>query len=69
MTVGAPAEAAGLSQSSLSQHLTRMRDDNIVTFRRNSQTLWYCIADPRIEQLMAELHRLFCLATHPTSHG
>jgi DNA-binding transcriptional ArsR family regulator len=69
MTVGALAEAVGLSWSSLSQHLARMRDDNIVTFRRDSQTLWYRIADPRIEQLMAELHRLFCHATHPTSHG
>ena len=66
MTVGALVEAVGLSQSALSQHLAKMRDENIVTFRRDSQTLWYRIADPRIEQLMAELHRLFCRATSPT---
>lgn len=66
MTVGALVEAGGLSQSALSQHLTKMRDENIVTFRRDSQTLWYRIADPRIEQLMAELHRLFCRATPST---
>ena len=60
MTVGALVEAVGLSQSALSQHLARMRDENIVSFRRDSQTLWYRISDPRIEQLMAELHRLFC---------
>ena len=60
MTVGALVEAVGLSQSALSQHLAKMRDENIVTFRRDSQTLWYRIADPRIEQLMAELHRLYC---------
>jgi DNA-binding transcriptional ArsR family regulator len=60
MTVGALVDAVGLSQSALSQHLARMRDENIVTFRRDSQTLWYRIKDPRIEQLMAELHRLFC---------
>lgn len=60
MTVGALVEAIGLSQSALSQHLAKMRDENIVTFRRDSQTLWYRIADPRIEQLMAELHRLYC---------
>jgi DNA-binding transcriptional ArsR family regulator len=59
MTVGALVDAVGLSQSALSQHLARMRDENIVTFRRDSQTLWYRIKDPRIEQLMAELHRLF----------
>ncbi|HEY8333315.1 MAG TPA: metalloregulator ArsR/SmtB family transcription factor [Tardiphaga sp.] len=60
MTVGALVEAVGLSQSALSQHLARMRDENIVTFRRDSQTLWYRIADPRIEQLMAQLHGLYC---------
>lgn len=59
-TVGSLVGAVGLSQSALSQHLAKMRDEGIVTFRRESQTLWYRIADPRIEQLMAELHRLYC---------
>ena len=54
------AEAVGLSQSALSQHLAKMRDEGIVTFRRESQTLWYRIADPRIEQLFATLHTLYC---------
>jgi ArsR family transcriptional regulator len=58
--VSALAEAVGLSQSALSQHLAKMREEGIVTFRRESQTLWYRIADPRIEQLFATLHRLFC---------
>jgi ArsR family transcriptional regulator len=54
------AEAIGLSQSALSQHLAKMRDENIVAFRRDAQTLWYRIADPRIEELFATLHELFC---------
>jgi len=54
------AQAVGLSQSALSQHLARMRDEGIVTTRRESQTIWYRIADPRIEQLFATLHGLFC---------
>ena len=54
------AEAVGLSQSALSQHLARMREEGLITFRRESQTLWYRIADPRIEQLFASLHNLFC---------
>lgn len=58
--VTALAEAAGLSQSAVSQHLARMREEGLVTFRRESQTLWYRIADPRIEQLFATLHSLFC---------
>src|SRR3990170_6844429 len=52
------AEAVGLSQSALSQHLARMREEGLVTFRRDSQTLWYRIADPRIENLLATLHAL-----------
>ncbi|MEW6151720.1 MAG: ArsR family transcriptional regulator, partial [Pseudomonadota bacterium] len=50
----------GLSQSALSQHLAKMRDEGLVAFRRESQTLWYRIADPRIEQLFATFYRLFC---------
>ena len=37
-----------------------MREEGLVTCRRESQTLWYRIADPRIEDLFATLHRLFC---------
>ena len=59
-TVGSLVDAVGLSQSALSQHLAKMREEGIVTFRRESQTLWYRIADRRIEKLMAQLHRLYC---------
>lgn len=59
-TVGALAEEVGLSQSALSQHLARMREEGIVAFRRDAQTLWYRIADPRVESLLAALHRLYC---------
>jgi ArsR family transcriptional regulator len=59
-TVGALADNIGLSQSALSQHLARMREEGIVTFRREAQTLWYRIADPRVETLLATLHRLYC---------
>lgn len=58
--VGALAEAVGLSPSALSQHLARMREEGLVTFRRESQTLWYRIADPRVEQLFSMLYRAFC---------
>lgn len=58
--VNALAEDIGLSQSALSQHLAKMRAEGLVTFRRESQTLWYRVADPRIEQLFATLYALFC---------
>ncbi len=54
------AEEVGLSQSALSQHLARLRDDQLVTFRRDAQTLFYRISDPRIEALLDTLYALFC---------
>lgn len=59
-TVSDLVEDVGLSQSALSQHLAKMRDEGLVTFRRQSQTLWYRIADPRAEALLATLYQLYC---------
>ena len=60
MSVTALAAEVGLSQSALSQHLAKMRAEGLVAFRRDSQTLWYRIADPRCEALLATLHDLYC---------
>ena len=59
-SVGTLADAVGLSQSALSQHLAKMRDEGLVTYRRESQTLWYRIADPRVQALLASLYDLYC---------
>ena len=59
-TVGQLADDVQLSQSALSQHLARMREEGLVLCRRESQSLWYRIADPRVEDLLATLHRLYC---------
>ena len=58
--VSALADDIGLAQSALSQHLAKMRNEGIVTFRRDGQTLWYRIADARVEKLFAVMHGLFC---------
>ena len=60
MTVGDLAGQVGLSQSALSQHLARMRDEGLLAFRRESQAIWYRIADARTEQLLATLYQLYC---------
>ena len=57
---GVLAPSVGLSQSALSQHLAKMREEGLVTYRRERQTLWYRIADPRLELLFAFLHRTYC---------
>lgn len=59
-TVGQLADDVELSQSARSQHLARLREEGVVEFRRESQALWYRIADPRVEDLLATLHRLYC---------
>ena len=63
------AAAVGLSQSALSQHLAKMREEGIVATRRESQLIWYRIADPRIEQLFATLHGLFCRPGDASGHA
>lgn len=60
MTVTDLAREVALSQSALSQHLAKMRDEGLVAFRREGQTLWYRIADPRTEALLATLYQLYC---------
>jgi ArsR family transcriptional regulator len=58
--VGQLSCAVGVSQSALSQHLARLREDGLVATRREAQTIWYRIADPRIGVLLALLHELYC---------
>ncbi len=60
MTVGAMLEHVPLSQSALSQHLAKMREEGLVAFRRESQTLHYRIENPDVEKLMATLKAMFC---------
>ncbi|PRB80574.1 helix-turn-helix transcriptional regulator [Pseudomonas sp. MYb185] len=60
MTVGELLERVTLSQSALSQHLAKMREEGLVTYRREAQTLHYRIADPNVERLLATLKAMFC---------
>ncbi|MCP4303425.1 MAG: helix-turn-helix transcriptional regulator [bacterium] len=60
MTVGELATAVGLSQSALSQHLSLMRESSVVDYRRESQTLYYTIADPHVSQILTTLRDIYC---------
>ena len=60
MKVGDIVDAVKLSQSALSQHLTKLREEGLVEFRRESQTLYYRIADPRVSKLIKALKKLYC---------
>ncbi|MBV9996701.1 MAG: helix-turn-helix transcriptional regulator [Caulobacteraceae bacterium] len=58
-SVNALAQKVGLSQSALSQHLARLKDDGLVSFRREAQTLYYQVSDPRVLRALALLKDLF----------
>ncbi|MBM6549944.1 ArsR/SmtB family transcription factor [Marinomonas ostreistagni] len=60
LSVGALNEKVPLSQSALSQHLAILRRDQLVATRRDSQTIYYSIADARVRELIRTLHELFC---------
>ncbi|TCZ50782.1 transcriptional regulator [Roseicella aquatilis] len=60
MNVTELVEAVGLSQSALSQHLARLREDRLVATRREAQTIWYRLADPRAARLLEVLRDLYC---------
>jgi ArsR family transcriptional regulator, virulence genes transcriptional regulator len=60
MSVGALAEAVRLSQSALSQHLAKMRDEGLVATRREAQTVHYRIADPDARRILALLKNIYC---------
>jgi len=64
MGVGALAEALGLSQSALSQHLALLREDGLVATRREAQAIYYRIADPKVARLLGVLRDIYCPPGH-----
>ena len=60
MPVGQLSQTVGLSQSALSQHLAKLRADGLVDFRRQSQTLFYRLADDQVARLLGALKDIYC---------
>lgn len=60
MSVNALAEAVGLSQSALSQHLAKLRQKGLVATRREGQTIYYRVAGDEVGAILSTLHGLYC---------
>lgn len=60
LSVGQINQYTNLSQSALSQHLAKMRDEGLVSYRRDAQTLYYALSDKTVIQIMAVLKENFC---------
>ena len=58
--VGRLADRAGLSQPAMSQHLAKLRDDGLVDSRREAQSVYYRITEPRVARVVALLKDLYC---------
>ena len=58
--VGDLAAEVGLSQSALSQHLAKLRDEALVSTRRDGTTIFYRIADPAVLKVIAVLAEIYC---------
>lgn len=50
----------GLSQSALSQHLARLREDGLVATRRDGTAVFYRIHDPAALKVIAVLADIYC---------
>ena len=59
-SVGELANLLDIPQSPLSQHLARMRKENLVITRREAQTIYYSIASPEAARMVQLMHELFC---------
>lgn len=53
-------DRVGTSQSNISQHLSILRDKDILESRKDANKVYYRIRDPNILKLMTSLRSAFC---------
>jgi ArsR family transcriptional regulator len=59
-SAGALQEGSGLSQSALSQHLARLREEGLVATRRDAQSIFYRLASPDAARVLETLASIYC---------
>ena len=52
--------ATNMAQTSMSQHLSKLKKEGIVTFRRDHRTLYYSISNEAVIRVMEALYETFC---------
>lgn len=50
----------GIAQTSMSQHLNKLKEEGIVSFRREHRTLFYAISHPLALEIMGVLYEHYC---------
>lgn len=59
-SVGHIAGLLQISQSPLSQHLSRMRKEGLVDTRREAQTIYYSLKSGEASRIVEVLYELYC---------
>ncbi|NNC77693.1 MAG: winged helix-turn-helix transcriptional regulator [Woeseiaceae bacterium] len=59
-SVGELVDLLNMPQSSLSQHLARMRAENFVETRRESQAVYYRLENDSVRKLIVALYDIYC---------
>lgn len=54
------SELVGLSQSALSQHLAKMRQEGLVITNKQGTTSYYRINKPEVEAILSTLYLIYC---------
>lgn len=47
-------------QAAVSQQLARLRQEGLVTCRREGKTIWYSLDDPRSRRMLELVYEMFC---------
>ncbi|WP_320198438.1 ArsR/SmtB family transcription factor [Agrobacterium sp. rho-13.3] len=58
--VGVLATQVGLSQSALSQHLSKLRAQRLVKTRRDAQTIYYSSTSESVKKILSTLEAIYC---------
>lgn len=53
-------EATGIAQTSMSQHVGKLKTEGLVDFRRDHRTLYYRISNPDVMKVMNSLFDIYC---------
>ncbi len=51
---------SGISQSAVSQHLTKMRNLKLVSTRRDAQSIYYTLASDEVHRVLEVLYDVYC---------
>ncbi|QYF93264.1 metalloregulator ArsR/SmtB family transcription factor [Massilia sp. PAMC28688] len=62
LSVGALEAATGIRQPTLSQQLTVLREEQLVSSRREGKQIFYTIANPEAMSVLQLLYQLYCPA-------